>query len=79
MTTMSATSAKPHFNAKKLTMDQVRAIRKAVAKGASQTELGALYGVSRIHIILIVHRRAWAWLPDEPVPKRKGRAGGTRR
>jgi hypothetical protein len=75
MTAMSTTSAKPHFNAKKLTMEQVRAIRKAVAKGASQTELGLMYGVSRIHINLIVHRRAWAWLPDEPVAVRKPRKG----
>ena len=63
---MNPASAKPHFNARKLTIPQVRAIRKAVAKGASQTELAALYGVTRIHINLIVHRRSWAWLPDEP-------------
>ena len=71
---MSATSTRAHPNAKKLTIEQVRAIRRAVAKGASQTELAEMYGVSRIHINLIVHRRAWAWLPDEPVKvtKRKG-------
>ena len=42
------------------TEDEIRAIRIAVADGASQTEVGRWFGKKQSHINNIVHRRQWA-------------------
>lgn len=47
----------------KLTAQNVRAIRRLHAKGATCASLANRYGVSGTHIAYIVGRRSWGWLP----------------
>lgn len=43
----------------RLTDRKVRAIRRAYARGETQTELGRKYGVSTVAIHFVVHRKTW--------------------
>jgi predicted DNA binding protein len=47
----------------RLTARQVRAIRRAAARGATQAELGAKYGVSSVAIHYVVNRVTWRHVP----------------
>lgn len=49
----------PKGNAKKLTADEVRAIRQALSYGAVMQELAAQFGVSRITIWHIKQGKSW--------------------
>jgi hypothetical protein len=49
----------------KLTEDDVRAIRAALAAGTSSCVLGQQYGVAKNSILSIKHRRNWKHLPQE--------------
>ena len=47
----------------RLTAQQVRAIRSAAARGTTQAELGAKYGVSSVAIHYVVTRQTWRHVP----------------
>jgi hypothetical protein len=49
----------------KLTVQQVREIRKAAAGRVSQSALALQYGVSRSAVSLVVSRRTWSHVPVE--------------
>lgn len=48
----------------KLTAANVVAIRRLVAGGAPQREIGSLFGVSQITVSRIARRQRWAHVPD---------------
>lgn len=48
--------------ASKLTVDQVRAIRRAKAAGIGRKKLAAEFGVSPAHVTRIVRFESWSWL-----------------
>lgn len=49
----------------KLTTDTVLAIRRAAAAGERFIDISRRLGASEYQVAHIVHRRSWAWLPDE--------------
>ncbi len=44
----------------KLTGPDILGIRLALSEGASPSEVARWYGISRIHVWRIKHRKAWA-------------------
>lgn len=49
----------------KLTEADVRAVRRALREGQSQSALARSLGVSPTTLSAIAHNKTWAWLPDE--------------
>jgi predicted DNA binding protein len=54
-----AKQSPPRGNAKKLTPGQVRDIREALSYGAVMQDLAKRFGVSRVTIWQIKHRKSW--------------------
>lgn len=55
--------ARGEARSKRLTNEDVRAIRAAVGSGVTQKELCSAYGLKSGHMSMIVNRKKWAWLP----------------